>query len=296
MTLTGKKLSEKCLRDSRTPMTPDEMWSYAVRNGLDEQTSVKGKTPWNTLGAQIYTDIKSNPDSVFRIYSTSPTRFFIKDMEPEQTEIPVEEEKDDSVLEKDLHKYLVAYVYSNENFRCCCKTINANKVNGKKKSKNKNMWVYPDIVGVHFPFDEQKKGVQDLLNVVNQNNVKVYSFEMKVQLTTANVRECYFQAISNSSWANEGYLVAKDISSDAREELRSLNNSFGIGVIKLDCEEPSQSEILFSSRVKEYMDAGMVNRLYDNTDFSKFVDSINEGLKIGRPLLETYDKVIDFEE
>lgn len=44
-----------------------------------------------------------------------------------------------------------------------------------------------------------------------------------------------FQAVSNSSWANEGYLVVlQEIDSEVLSELRRLNQSFGIGVIKLE--------------------------------------------------------------
>jgi hypothetical protein len=31
------------------------------------------------------------------------------------------------------------------------------------------------------------------------------------QANRSNVRECFFQAVSNSSWANFGYLVAAEI-------------------------------------------------------------------------------------
>nr|WP_288977411.1 hypothetical protein [uncultured Blautia sp.] len=44
--------------------------------------------------------------------------------------------------------------------------------------------------------------------------------------------------MSNSSWAHEGYLVALKISEEPElmDELRRLNNAFGIGVIRLDAE------------------------------------------------------------
>jgi hypothetical protein len=33
---------------------------------------------------------------------------------------------------------------------------------------------------------------------------------MKKELNFSNLRESYFQAVSNSSWANEGYLVTAE--------------------------------------------------------------------------------------
>ena len=34
--------------------------------------------------------------------------------------------------------------------------------------------------------------------------VRLWSFEVKKTLTVANIRKCFFQAVSNSSWAHEG--------------------------------------------------------------------------------------------
>jgi len=31
--------------------------------GLDKKIVTEGKTPWNSLGAQLYVDIRDNPDS-----------------------------------------------------------------------------------------------------------------------------------------------------------------------------------------------------------------------------------------
>ena len=51
-----------------------------------------------------------------------------------------------------------------------------------------------------------------------------------------NYREFFFQAVSNSSWANEGYLVAAEIIQDDEllSELECLSIAFGIGIIQLD--------------------------------------------------------------
>lgn len=84
----------------------------------------------------------------------------------------------------------------------------------------------------------------------------MFSFELKVKLTFTNLREYYFQAVSNSSWANEGYLVVLEIENDPllNDELRRLNNSFGIGIIVLNPSEIEESEILFPAREKEFVE------------------------------------------
>lgn len=81
--------------------------------------------------------------------------------------------------------------------------------------------------------------------------VRLWSFEVKKTLTVANIRKCFFQAVSNSSWAHEGYLVATAIADDrVEQELRMLSALHGIGVILLDPENPSESEILLPAQKK----------------------------------------------
>lgn len=54
------------------------------------------------------------------------------------------------------------------------------------------------------------------------------------------------------------------------DELRRLNNAFGIGGIRLDAEHFMQSEILFSANEKESLDWDTINRLVDdNRDISR---------------------------
>ena len=60
---------------------------------------------------------------------------------------------------------------------------------------------------------------------------------MKLLLNRSNVRESFFQAVSNSSWANFGYLVAAEVvGADTLKELRMLYAAHGIGLIQLDVE------------------------------------------------------------
>ena len=121
----------------------------------------------------------------------------------------------------------------------------------------------------------------------------LFSFEMKIKLNFTNLREYYFQAVSNSSWAHEGYLVALDIEEDALlyDELRRLNNAFGIGVIKLNPSEIEQSEIIFPSKERDFIDIDTVDRLAgENKDFRCLMNDIVEDIKVGK-VKSTYDKV-----
>lgn len=293
MLLTGLQLSKKILEETKIPMNPEEMWAYAVDKGYDKKTSVKGKTPWSTLGAQIYTNIQKHEDSIFVKVSTHPQKFGLREYEYDQTEpkASVAQKAASKVMERDLHPLLVSFVNSDVHFHA--QTMTIYQEHSTKAGKNAEQWMHPDLVSVNMPFDDLNPGVITLANNAGINTVAMFSFELKKEITGANVRQYYFQAVSNSSWANEGYLVAPVITEDALEQLSRLNGSFGIGVIRLNLEDVHQSEVLLPSREND-LDIAMINDLCSiNRDFSKFVKFINDSLKLGYIVPGTCDDVMD---
>ncbi|MFR1532553.1 MAG: hypothetical protein ACLSTO_01975 [Bilophila wadsworthia] len=99
-----------------------------------------------------------------------------------------------------------------------------------------NQWLHPDIVAME-PVDKAwGKHVKACGHASGSTCVRLWSFEVKKTLTVANIRKCFFQAVSNSSWAHEGYLVATAIADDrVEQELRMLSALHGIG---LSCSIP----------------------------------------------------------
>ncbi|MGL4450141.1 MAG: hypothetical protein ACRCTZ_02980 [Sarcina sp.] len=147
---------------------------------------------------------------------------------------------------------------------------------------------------MYFPFEDYTKGAQALQETFKINPFKLFSFEMKIKITLSTLREYYFQAVSNSSWANEGYLVALEIDEDEdlMNELIRLNNSFGIGLIKLNKEEVTSSEIILQARIKGNLDWDTIDRLIEeNSDFKTFVDDVMEDIKV-KKVKSKYDEVI----
>ncbi len=170
-------------------------------------------------------------------------------------------------------------------FRLLCKTIYHERC--LKDKKGKREWNYPDIVGVYFPynkyspFDKYDGEILKFLHHTGQKKHKLFSFELKVNLKLTNLKESYFQAVSNSSWANEGYLVVKNIDDEVLGELRRLNQSFGVGVIKLE-SEISNSKILLPARERE-IDIPTLNMLVEQSpkDFKPFMANINKQIEKG---------------
>lgn len=153
-------------------------------------------------------------------------------------------------------------------------------------------------MGVHFPFDDFNEKTLGIIKSLNESAVKFYSFEMKKEIDFSNLRESYFQAVSNSSWANEGYLAAVKYSDESEftDEMQRLNNSFGIGFIKLNTAHIEQSEILLPAKAKEKVDWETVNRLVEeNKDFKDFILHVSQDISVS-DVRGTYDKVFSDSE
>ncbi|WP_289260497.1 hypothetical protein [Campylobacter sp.] len=183
-----------------------------------------------------------------------------------------------SYSERDLHLLLSRFISFNENFKAYTKTIYHES--SKKSQKGADKWLYPDIVGVSFEYKDYQKELNKFIGKFSSLPIKIYAFEMKKHLSVSSFREYYFQAVSNSSWANEGYLVALDID-ESDEELmdliKRLSYSFGIGVISLNSQNVDESVILARAEFRENLDYSVMNELsMKNPDFKKFLESVEE--------------------
>ncbi|EHB5222687.1 HrgA protein [Campylobacter jejuni] len=295
--LTYKELIIEVLKQTKKPLNVSEIWQKALEKGLDKKLSSIGQTPTQTIWNRLLTD-KIN----FLKTSIKPTTFWLKERENEllkldnKNEITNEKQEKNKFHERDLHPLLVKFLYENLDFNLNCKTIYHEQ--SKKGKGGEDKWNYLDIVGVYFPYDDYEKETITLLENIKQNSYKLFSFELKIALNFSNLKECYFQAVSNSSWANEGYLVVlQEIDSEVLSELRRLNQSFGIGVIKLE-KDISNSQILISAKEKE-LDIQTLNMLINkNPNFKEFIDDINKQIKVGKEakIQANFDEIKSDEE
>ncbi|MED0717413.1 COG2958 family protein [Aeribacillus composti] len=294
--LTFFELAIKVLKEANKPMTIEEIWRYAQAREYDVLVGSKGKTPWQTMSARIYVDMRDNPNSPFVKIDSKPKKFFLKELQNVDTikeEKEIIQPKETSYSERDLHPFLTYYV--NTYLNVYTKTI----YHEKSSKRTYSQWLHPDLVGINFPIGEWESEVLDFGLTLGSQLVKLYSFEVKKELTFANIREAYFQAVSNSSWANEGYLVTANILHDEEfmTELKRLTSAFGIGIIKLDIEDPDASEILFPAKHKTEIDWETVNKLSkENPDFRKFIVRIKNDMNSKEIIKEKYDKVYTAEQ
>ncbi|EOA2509972.1 HTH domain-containing protein [Campylobacter upsaliensis] len=295
--LTYKELAIEILKEAKKPLSVSEIWEKACERGLEKRLSSIGKTPTQTLWNRFLV----NRDDFIKA-TQKPTTFWLRARQNELINLNLSEEKEvrlekTKFNERDLHPVLVKFLYENLDFRLNSKTIYHEK--SKKSESDKDKWNYPDIVGVYFPYDDYQNETLGLLESLKLNSYKIFSFELKISINFSNLKESYFQAVSNSSWANEGYLVVlKELDSEVLSELRRLNQSFGIGVIQLDGSEISNSKIVLSAKEKA-LDMQTIDMLVDkNEDFKKFINDINQQIRAGKDakIQAEFDRVKSDEE
>lgn len=285
---------EVLIRNKNKEMTSREIWEFADANNLTGKLSgINGATPWISLNTVLQTS-SIEGHGIFLRNPGKPVKYKILDnkvqesqkaideiklikiqdeVPDESLELPLSPEKQLGYNERDIHPWLVNFAkYGLGNV---ITTTIFHEKSTKKGGKQINEWIHPDLVGFWYPFDEYAVELKKIGN--SSDLVKFYSFEMKREIRFSNLRESFFQAVSNSSWAHEGYLVAADIdeSEPLRSELGRLSGSFGIGVIEIDVDEPERSIILFPAKHKRSIDWEGANKLAGvNPNFKTFLNEV----------------------
>ncbi len=292
------EFAEKVIKEENKPLTDKKIWEIGQSKGYDKELNSEGKTPWKTIGARIYVDINNNKNSRF-IKVLKPTRFFLKGLvysenQPSQN-IDNEEKKDSEQIsydERSLHKYLSYFVFTHKEQGIYTKTIYHEKSNKQDKYQE---WMHPDIVGVDSIIENISDEVVDFTGI----KPKLFSYEIKKELTSANLRVSFFQTVSNSLWANEAYLVAPEIDDDPefQKELKRLSTTFGVGIIELDLDDPDNSKILFPSIQRENVNVETMDKLAEsNPDFKDFLKRVNNDFKNKEIIKEKYDKIPNYDD
>lgn len=181
-----------------------------------------------------------------------------------------------SLSEHDLYPLLCRYLHAE--FGLYPKRIDEKRSSNRNGPKG-NIWLFPDIVGMEDLGAEWHKDIRDCVREYGDPRCRLWSFEVKLKLTRANVREHWFQTVSNSSWANQGYLVTAEVEgTDTMKELRLLAAAHGIGLIVLDVEDPTEgSEIRIPARERPEVDWDACNRLAEeNADFREFIHLVRQ--------------------
>ena len=168
-------LAKDVLELENRPLTITQIWNIGEQNGLTDKVGSSGKTPVNTLQARLYIDIRDNNKSIFKQVSKRPSKFILKnkciDENLLEEDLP-DLQEETSYNERDLHILLSSFVYVSPDFRCVTKTIFHEKT--AKAQKGYNQWLHPELVGVHFPFEEYSDCTLDLQKMLNDEQYERY--------------------------------------------------------------------------------------------------------------------------
>lgn len=303
MAYTFLDMADDVLKRASSPLTYQEIWEKAKSEGLTAKINTSGKTPWQSLGAYLYVDVRDNQHSRFIKVGKGPARFFLKSRQSEMTigvieKIDQEEAKKEAApgtyKERDLHPLLSYFAYANPGFNRGRSIYTKTIFHEVSLKKGLNEWIHPDLVGFYLPIEDWRSEVIEFNRLCDNNSIRLFSFEMKRSLDKSNYRESYFQAVSNSSWAHEGYLVAAEIlqDDDFLAELQRLTASFGIGLIHLDLQDIDSSSVLYPARIKQNLDWETINKLCEqNRNFEKFIEDVKIDFEAKRIHKAEYDEV-----
>lgn len=182
--------------------------------------------------------------------------------------------------EHELYPLLIKFLA--EDMGLFCKRIDERK-SSNTQGAGGNHWLHPDIVALETLDKNWSSVVRDCVRNSNDAFVRLWSFEVKKDLNKGNVRKSFFQAVSNSSWANYAYLVATGLDSAVESELQMLAGLHGVGVLILNTRSLFDSQILIPARERTNIDWLSVNRITEeNKDFDSFIDQVGIYIQTGR--------------
>lgn len=274
--MTIKEAILKSLEDINTVTNYMEIYKHIVeKNYYDFKDA---KTPASTVSALLGDFIRNGDSRIKRIKENGATFSYYLAKNEQNIAIDLinqppsevkKTNKKDSYDERDLHILLSSYLKNSTTYS---KTIfHEQSLNSKD---NHQKWVHPDMVGIKF-LNLQTKASQTFLKAINRvDTFKLTSYEIKKEINSDyELKKTFFQAVSNSSWANYGYLVAFEISDSLTEEMERLNQSFGIGIIELKAN-PYESKILFPAKYRD-LDFKTIDKLCKiNKDFERFIEHV----------------------
>jgi len=272
--MTIKEAILKSLDEINTLTNYFEIYEHIIKNGYYDFGSAK--TPASTVSALLGDFIRSGDTRVKRIKRKDAYFYYLARNEQhigedvlsgdKETTNTNRQKKIKTYEERDLHKLLCSYLKNGDTYS---KTIFHEQSNGKDSNQ---IWTHPDMVGVKF-LHLQTKSSQNFLKSINRvDTFKLSSYELKKEINSdSELKKAFFQAVSNSSWANYGYLVAFEFNASLSEEMSRLNQAFGIGIIELNVN-PYQSKILYPSVFRD-LDFQTIDKLCKvNKEFEKFIE------------------------
>lgn len=272
--------ADKKIKESKFIKTKNQLLTQVVAEIGRARSSFQDKNPEIKITAEnirrYYWTNKSEEDEVQEGFSIDIVYALNNPANEKQGNPQQKKQLSSGNSEKDLYPLLCDYLWSE--LRIYPLRINEKK-SSNKRGEGGNKWLYPDLVAMENLTAGWHDEIKRVVSKRSDRNTRLWSFEAKTRLNGSNVRESFFQAVSNSSWANFGYLVAAQIEgNETIKELRMLSSLHGIGLIQINPENPAESQILIPAEERPEVDWATCNRIAreKNKDFLKFVELVWE--------------------
>jgi hypothetical protein len=292
--MTVKEAILQSLDDLKELSTHNHIYQNIINKNY--YNFVKAKTPKSIISAILSKFIKNDDTRIKRIKGDGNYYLYylakheqninFENYSKQDNKISIKKTKSkQSYNERDLHKLLSSYL---KHEKIYSKTILHEESKNSKDGHQK--WIHPDMIGIEF-LNLTSKVNKSFMKVLNKaDTFKLTSYEIKKEIKTDyELKKCYFQAVSNSSWANYGYLVAFEINNNLKDEMERLNQSFGIGIIELK-SNPYESKILFQAKFKE-LDFKTIDKLCKvNKKYEDFIEWIKKMLTIDEHNYKSIEK------
>lgn len=293
--MTIKEAILKSLEDINGLTNYSDVYEHIVSKKYYEFKDAK--TPASTISALLGDFIRNGDTRVKRVKETGGTFSYYLTKNEASLDIenivpPIMQENKKTATtetyeERDLHKLLSSFLKTTDIYS---KTIFHEQSN---RTDEHQKWIHPDMVGIKF-LKLQTNASQTFLKAINRvDTFKISSYEIKKEINSDyELKKSFFQAVSNSSWANYGYLVAFEISDSLNEEMERLNQSFGIGIIALK-SNPYESKVLFQPKYKD-LDFKTIDKLCKiNKEFEKFIEQTEKLMTASEKYVKSTEKELD---
>ena len=274
-----KKLTAREITEALRTKYPEEF----ERKKKESRTQRTDESIFSEIASRVNFERNNcaNEHKQFKIIEGRPRRYYWTEKEEEDTDEtgergtqPVIPSPLYSKAEQELYDPLRRYLASEWNVLSMCVEAGTSS---NRDGSGSNKWLHPDIVGMEDLTSDWGEHIKTLTSKTNGKRARLWSLEVKTNLTRSTVRDCFFQAIANSSWANVGYLAVTSIDGGEKtmKELRMLANLHGIGLIIINKDSPEESVIRIPARERRDIDWATCNRVAKaNEDFGKFIKAV----------------------
>ena len=238
-----------------------------------------------TLVDQVSAEIASVQDSIFKKSQNKvkaeisrPRKYYYTEENDEQE---IEKGGDTATppsafKQNEEQSYAPFMQFLQDEMDIYCKRIDDKK--SKKRDIGINKWLHPDIVGLEYLSGDWHEKVKKLGKQFGAQRCRLWSFEVKTEVERRDVRDVFFQAVANSSWAHYGYLVGI-FDQEVLSDLKKLSSLHGIGVIQYNLGDEDSEEsnrVVIPARERSHLDWESINRLalIENRDFLGFIENV----------------------